>query len=103
LNVWYEGNAQTNDIPITIDCNPFTEPVSNCKVGTLGNDANWVLWYMWRFGKLLDDNGAPDASKINSLYSKETASIVKEVQKLLGLKTDGIVGTKTRALFKKLA
>jgi GH25 family lysozyme M1 (1,4-beta-N-acetylmuramidase) len=103
LNFWYENKPVTNDATaITTDSNPFTEPTANCKVGTLGNDANWCLWYLWRFG-YLTTNGQPDSTLINGTYSKDTAEKVKEVQKLLGLTADGIVGTKTRAVFKKLA
>jgi murein L,D-transpeptidase YcbB/YkuD len=72
-------------------------------VGTLGNDANWVLWYLWRFGKLLDANGQPDSTQINAVYGKDTAKKVKEVQELLGLKVDGIVGKQTRSIWKKIA
>jgi GH25 family lysozyme M1 (1,4-beta-N-acetylmuramidase) len=104
LDVWYEDKAvKTATTNITSDNNPFTEPTANCKVGTIGNDANWVLWYLWRFGKLTDSNGKPDESQIDGHYTISTQTIVKEVQKQLGLTADGIVGTKTRAVFKKLA
>jgi hypothetical protein len=104
LDVWYEDKAiKTATTNITADNNPFTEPTANVKVGTLGNDANWVLWYLWRFGKLLDSKGNPDSTQIDGHYTLTTAAIVKEVQKQLGLTSDGIVGTKTRAVFKKIA
>jgi GH25 family lysozyme M1 (1,4-beta-N-acetylmuramidase) len=103
LDVWYEESTVTNDIPVTIDVNPFTEPETNCKVGTIGNDANWVLWYLWRFGKLLDADGAPDSTQIDGVYGNGTAEKVKQVQALLGLTADGIVGKQTRAVWKKIA
>lgn len=103
LNTWYDGNALTNTATVTPEYNPFAEPVSNCRVGTLGNDANWVLWYLWRFGKLLDSYGNPDATQIDGLYSNMTSEIVKDVQSELALVPDGIVGKITRAAFKKLA
>jgi peptidoglycan hydrolase-like protein with peptidoglycan-binding domain len=103
LNVWYENNTISVDTTtITADKNPFTEPTVNCTVGTLGNDANWCLWYLWRFG-YLTTNGQPDSTLINGVYGKDTAEIVKTVQKLLGLTADGIVGKQTRSVFKKLA
>jgi GH25 family lysozyme M1 (1,4-beta-N-acetylmuramidase) len=105
LNQWYtaENEVIVTGVAITADENPFTEPSTNCKVGTIGNDANWCLWYLWRFGKLVDANGTPEKSKINNLYSDETEKLVKEVQKTLGLTSDGIIGKQTRAIFKKLA
>jgi GH25 family lysozyme M1 (1,4-beta-N-acetylmuramidase) len=104
LDAWYEDKTiSVSKTIITADRNPFTEPVADCKMGTLGNDANWVLWYLWRFGKLLDAKGQPDQTQINSLYTNETAQKVREVQKLLGLTVDGVVGRQTRAAFKKLA
>jgi peptidoglycan hydrolase-like protein with peptidoglycan-binding domain len=103
LNVWYENKTvKTTTTTITADNNPFTEPVSTCKVGTLGNDANWCLWYLWRFG-YLKTNGQPDSTLINGVYGKDTAELVKTIQKLLGLTVDGKVGKQTRAIFKKLA
>jgi GH25 family lysozyme M1 (1,4-beta-N-acetylmuramidase) len=115
LNAWYDNTtmsdntivvSNTTSETITTDINPFTEPESSCSVGTLGNDANWVLWYLWRFGKLTDENGNPDSSQINGVYSRDTEKKVKEVQSLLGFTgkmVDGIVGKKTRAVFKKIA
>jgi peptidoglycan hydrolase-like protein with peptidoglycan-binding domain len=103
LNVWYENKTVTTDTTtITADSNPFPEPTIDCKIGTLGNDANWCLWYLWRFG-YLTTNGQPDSTLINNIYSNDTSEIVKTVQKLLGLKADGIVGRQTRSVFKKLA
>jgi GH25 family lysozyme M1 (1,4-beta-N-acetylmuramidase) len=103
LDIWYENKTvSTATTTISTAKNPFTEPTTNCKVGTLGNDANWCLWYLWRFG-YLTTNGQPDNTLINGVYGKDTAEIVKTVQKLLGLTADGIVGKQTRAVFKKLA
>jgi GH25 family lysozyme M1 (1,4-beta-N-acetylmuramidase) len=103
LDIWYENKTvSTATTTISTAKNPFTEPTTNCKVGTLGNDANWCLWYLWRFG-YLTTNGQPDSTLINGVYGKDTAEIVKTVQKLLGLTADGIVGKQTRAVWKKLA
>jgi murein L,D-transpeptidase YcbB/YkuD len=104
LDAWYENKTvKTTTTTITVGSNPFAEPTNDCKVGTLGNDANWVLWYLWRFGKLTDSKGNPDESQIDGHYTLSTQTTVKLVQKQLGLTADGVVGTKTRAIFKKLA
>jgi GH25 family lysozyme M1 (1,4-beta-N-acetylmuramidase) len=103
LNIFYDTTPITNDVTITADHNPYKEPTSNCYIGTTGNDANWVLWYLWRFGKLTDDNGNPDIAMINGIYSSRTVDMVKEVQDILGLTIDGIVGRQTRSVFKKVA
>jgi GH25 family lysozyme M1 (1,4-beta-N-acetylmuramidase) len=100
---WYVDSTVSGNAVVSAESNPYTEPTTNCTIGTKGNDANWVLYYLWIFGKFTT-NGQPDSSLINGIYSKETALIVKDVQKILGLKgknIDGIVGKKTRALFKK--
>lgn len=106
LNAWYDDtpfeNVSKIITAIPFESNPFTEPVSNVKVGKTGNDANWVQWYLWRFGKLTDGTGQADATKINGIFDDETEKQVKEVQALLGLTADGIVGKITRALWKKI-
>ena len=103
MNVWYDKEPfekTTHEIPI--EYNPFTEPVSNVTVGKTGNDANWVLWYLWRFGKLTDSKGQPDMTQINGIFDEGTEEKVKEVQAVLGLVPDGIVGKITRSVWKKI-
>lgn len=95
LNLWYE-NVIKNTITITVENNPFTEPTQNVKLGTTGNDANWVLWYLWRFGKITD------VALINGVITADIVVLIKEVQALLGLTADGIVGKQTRAVWKKI-
>jgi hypothetical protein len=106
LDVWYSNNTVSGSVVETVtDHNPFNEPTTNCRIGTLDNDANWVLWYLWRFGKLIDNYGNPDSTQIDGHYTKGTAEKVKEVQQILGFtgkNVDGIVGSKTRAVFKKV-
>lgn len=103
ISTWYEeftANTLTNDINIMR--NPYREPWQYVKLGSSGNDANWVLWYLWRFGKLLDNIGQADASQINEIIDKNNAIQIKEVQKLLGVPADGVVGPITRTIFKKI-
>lgn len=103
LNVWYDnGLFENGSQEIPIEQNPFTEPVTNIKIGKTGNDASWVQWYLWRFGKLTDSIGQADAAQINGIFDSNTAQKVKEVQALLGLTADGIVGNITRSLWKKI-
>lgn len=97
LNVWYSDRPVCNtEIMIPVEYNPFTEPIRNVTVGITGNDANWVLWYLWRFGKIID------VTLINGVITAEVAFFIKEVQSLLGLTADGIVGKNTRAVWKKI-
>ena len=97
LNVWYEDNPVCNTTTmIPVEYNPFTEPVRNVTGGITGNDANWVLWYLWRFGKITD------VTLINGIITAEVVVLIKKVQLLLGLKVDGIVGKNTRAVWKKI-
>lgn len=103
LNVWYESSPFSNKQEmIPIEYNPFREPAQNVKLGTKGNDANWVLWYLWRFGKLLDAHGNPEASQINGIITVSDSTMIKEVQRMLGLVPDGIVGKTSKAVWKKI-
>ncbi len=103
LNVWYKKEPMENtEREIPTEYNPFTEPMGNVAIGKTGNDASWVQWYLWRFGKLTNCAGQPDAAKINGVFDVETKRQVREVQTLLGLAADGIVGKITRATWKKM-
>lgn len=103
LSVWWENTPFVNLEPSeAIKANPYTEPIFNVSNGTMGNDANWVQWYMWRFGKLVDKNGNPDTTLINGMIGNDDVKIIKELQSLLGLKSDGIVGSVTRSIWKKI-
>ena len=103
LNVWYDDVPAVNaEREITAQYNPFTEPISNVRLGTLGNDANWVQWYLWRFGKYVDAKGQPDQTKVCGVIGVEEVQKIKEVQALLGLTADGIVGKATRSVWKKI-
>lgn len=105
LNVWYR--EERPDIPIletiTPEFNPYSEPTKNITLGSCGEGARWVQWYLWRFGLLLT-NGVPDATKITGYIDQECYEMIMEAQKRLGLTgkdVDGNVGPITKALFKK--
>ncbi len=103
LNIWYEREVFENiQKEIPTEYNPFAEPTGNVAIGKTGNDTSWVQWYLWRFGKLTDSRGQADSSKINGIFDAATAQKVKEVQNLLGLTADGIVGKITRSAWKKI-
>ena len=103
LNAWYNKEPFENtEREIPTEYNPFTEPTGNVAIGKIGNDTSWVQWYLWRFGKLTDSRGQADSSKINGIFDAATAQKVKEVQNLLGLTADGIVGKITRSAWKKI-
>lgn len=96
LNIWYKNElAQNTKFEITVQHNPFTEPVTNVKIGKTGNDAMWVQWYLWRFGLLQKE-------EIDGNIGKESDVAIREAQRRLGLTDDGIVGKVTRAVWKKI-
>lgn len=96
LNVWYKDEPIRNTkYEITPQYNPFTEPIFNVKIGKTGNDANWVQWYLWRFGLLQKD-------EIDGIIGKKSDAGIREAQRRLGLAVDGIVGKASRALWKKM-
>jgi len=100
MSMWYESAFENSASAITAEYNPFTEPTQTVMLGTMGNDANWVLWYLWRFGMLLDDDGNPDSTKINGLIDNAAAEAIKTSQRALGATADGKVGKITRRLYK---
>lgn len=95
LDYAYFDIAVNTTSDITIDCNPFAEPVSNVKMGKTGNDAMWVQWYLWRFGLLQKE-------EIDGIIGKRSDAAIREAQSRLGLAVDGIVGKASRALWKKI-
>ena len=96
LNIWYKNElAQNTQFEIAVQHNPFTEPVTNVKIGKTGNDAMWVQWYLWRFG-LLEKAG------IDGVIGSKSDMAIREAQRRLGLAVDGIVGKATRETWKKI-
>ncbi|MGN0331473.1 MAG: GH25 family lysozyme [Lachnospiraceae bacterium] len=104
LNAWFtdiKDTAGAADKEITVDFNKYMEPTTSVKLGSIGEGAKWVQWYLWRFGLLTNANGAPDESRINGNIDSDCVLAIKESQKRLGVPTDGIVGPVTRAVYKK--
>lgn len=103
MSIWYENlykpTAEETAAAISPTFNPYTEPTANVKLGTTGNDANWVLWYLWRFGLLLDESGNPDSTRIDGMIEKDDLDAIRLAQKILGTNPDAIVGKITRRLF----
>ncbi|MCM1182161.1 MAG: hypothetical protein NC337_02165 [Roseburia sp.] len=102
VSMWYEDIEAHTSVINNIEHNPYMEPQQNVKMGTCGNDADWVLWYLWRFGKLLNEVGQADAAQINGDIDRDNTVQIREVQRLLGISDDGIMGPITRAVFKKI-
>ena len=102
LSDWYYAYPQTSTADIPIDKCPYKEPTSTIKQGSTGEGANWVLWYLWRFGMLLDGTGKPDAFRINGCIGASDDAAIRQAQTVLGLNADGKVGPATRAAFKKV-
>lgn len=108
VNIWYkdiEAPKPETKLPneTLFETNPYNVPTKTVKLGTTGNDANWVLWYLWRFGLLLDSTGKiPDSSRINGVIDAEDVEAIRRSQQILGTTADGMVGKITRGLYMKI-
>lgn len=102
LSDWYYNEPQTSASGMPVDKCPYKEPDVTVKFGSTGEGANWVLWYLWRFGMLLDASGKPDGARINGYIGQADETAIKQAQTALGLKADGKAGPATRAAFKKV-
>lgn len=103
VNVWYK-DMQVHINPmqsITCEKNPFVQPMTVVTLGTRGQGALWVNWYLWRFG-LLTTNGVPDENKVRDVITEESYLMIKEAQRRLGVADDGKVGKITRSVFLKV-
>lgn len=85
----------TNLTDISAEVNPFSEPTVNVKIGTNGENAKWVQWYLWRFGLIQKDD-------IDGVIGKKSDAAIREAQHRLKLPIDGIVGKNTRATWKEI-
>ena len=97
ISIWYGDLpiSTADKISITVELNPFTEPEYLVKLGCLDTGAMWTQWYLWRFGLIQKED-------INGLIGKESDEAIREAQRRLGLKDDGIVGPVTKSIWKKI-
>ena len=79
---------------IELKC-PYAEPKQLVRVGSSGNDAFWVQWY-------LHHSTSPTLPVDGTFYIKTRAAVI-DFQKRYGLAADGIVGPATRAKLKEVA
>lgn len=103
LNAWFTdiGDDTVADKNVATDYNKYIEPEMLIKLGSTGEGAKWVQWFLWRFGLLTDANGVPDALRINGTIDRDCVLAIEESQRRLGVPDDGIVGPVTRAVYKK--
>lgn len=106
LNAWYVdiggiGNIAADELTTDVDYNKYMEPTTLIKLGSTGEGAKWVQWFLWRFGLLTDANGVPDALRINGTIDNDCVLSIEESQRRLGVPDDGIVGPVTRSVYKK--
>lgn len=102
LNAWFTDIGDTvTDENVATDYNKYMEPEMLIKLGSTGEGAKWVQWFLWRFGLLTDANGVPDALRINGTIDSDCVLAIEESQRRLGVPDDGIVGPVTRAVYKK--
>ena len=94
----YDYPAATSKEPVAksfdINYNPFIEPKANVTLGSTGEGALWVNWFLWRFG-LINKEAVINKIDINSYKAIKTA------QTRLSIDSDGIVGAVSRARFKQ--
>ena len=81
----WDAEAMKND-------NPFREPVSNIRVGMIGNAVKWIQYQLNLYGYKLEVDG---------IFGRKTDAAVKDFQENHQLVDDGIVGKLTRAALKE--
>ena len=91
--VWTKKSAVAVPPKTNSKC-PFKEPTHTVKIGTVGESAKWVQWY-------LKASVAPEMAVDGMFYTK-TRNAVIEFQKKYKLATDGMVGPATRAKMKEV-
>lgn len=90
---------------ITAADNPYPEPTRELRYRKgyylqYGDDVRWNQWNLWRFGLMLDENGNPDATKIDGYWGPDCDAAQKEAEKRLGLPINGILTADDRKIFK---
>ena len=91
--VWMKETTKTEPPKTFTQC-PFKEPTHTVKIGTVGESAKWVQWY-------LKASVAPEMVVDGTFYTKTRTAVI-ESQKKYGLVSDGMVGPATRAKMKEI-
>ena len=91
--VWTKETTKTEPPKTATQC-PFKEPTHTVKIGTVGESAKWVQWY-------LKASVAPEMVVDGTFYTKTRTAVI-EFQKKYGLVADGMVGPATRAKMKEI-
>lgn len=99
--------VQKDNTAIKAADNPYPQPtrVIYYKPGMYlmhGDDVKHVQWHLWRFGLLLDENGIPDATKIDGKWGPDSQTAFEEAQRRLGLVVDGKCGAVSIAKFNNV-
>ena len=89
--------VQKDNTAIKASDNPYPRPTriiyyEQGKYLMRGDDVKNVQWDLWRFGLFLDENGVPDATKIDGIWGPDSHEAFVEAQRRLGLKVDGKCG-----------
>ena len=97
INLWYKDIllSNTNSDTLSVKRNPFAEPKQTIRLGSRGEGAKWVQWYLWRFGLIQKDG-------IDGIIGPISDAAIREAQRRLGLDDDGIVGPVTKSIWKKI-
>ena len=98
-------NVQSDNTVIKASDNPYPKPTRIIyydphKYLMRGDDIKHVQWDLWRFGLFLDENGIPDAKKIDGLWGTESDEAFVEAQRRLGLNPDRKCGPVSLAKFQ---
>lgn len=105
FNIWYNNGKKNLSIEELLESNPYEEPLYTISLGSMGEGACWVNWYLWKFGLLTNSNGYADPALINSSIDSRRFELIKTAQSLVGFvgnEIDGKVGKATRARWKKI-
>lgn len=90
IAVW--SNEQHSVKP-SVEC-PYAEPTRNIQLGSIGQGAKWVQWY-------LNQHGA--SISVDGIFGRLSVAALSAFQSSAGLAADGICGLQTRAALKKLS
>lgn len=86
-------DVQSDNTIIKASDNPYPKPTRIIyydpnRYLMRGDDVKHVQWELWRFGLFLDENGVPDAAKIDGIWGRDSDEAFAEAQRRLGLLTN---------------